>query len=147
VVVVKLVAVRSGQPTQSTSISLRTPGAPIVRRPHQSTGLDSGGTIGRASRPLIPILPSHWRIREVRESPDGHHHQTVSNACALFAREEVCRCEGRSEGVERGGGREKGRKGERETRKEKRTVEEQEHRKNIVGGQCRNDLLQPSLLL
>jgi hypothetical protein len=65
----------------------------------------------------------------------GHHHQTVSNACALFAREEVCRCEGRSEGVERGGGREKGRKGERETRREKRTVEEQEHRKNIVGGQ------------
>jgi hypothetical protein len=50
----------------------------------------------------------------------GHHHQTVSNACALFAREEVCRCEGRSEGRIEGGRKgEREKEGEGETRGEK----------------------------
>ena len=149
---VKLVVVRSGQPTlsQQASASERL-GLQSSAAPTSPQGLE--GRLAERADPSSPSCPLIGAFGKSGRVLMGHHHQTVSNARtaegALFAREEVCRCEGRSEGGTEGrreGERERGRKGEREKGRkgergrgggegEKRTAEEQEHRKNIVGGQ------------
>ena len=116
-VVVKLVVVRSGQPTlsQQASASERL-GLQSSAAPTSPQGLDLEGRLAERADPSSPSCPLIGAFGKSGRVLMGHHHQTVSNARtaegALFAREEVCRCEGRSEGGTEGG-REKGRKGER----------------------------------
>ena len=119
-VVVKLVVVRSGQPTlnQQASASERL-GLQSSAAPTSPQGLE--GRLAERADPSSPSCPLIGAFGKSGRVLMGHHHQTVSNARTaegtLFAREEVCRCEGRSEGGTEGrreGERERGRKGERE---------------------------------
>ena len=117
---VKLVVVRSGQPTlnQQASASERL-GLQSSAAPTSPQGLE--GRLAERADPSSPSCPLIGAFGKSGRVLMGHHHQTVSNARTaegtLFAREEVCRCEGRSEGGTEGrreGGRERGREGERE---------------------------------